>query len=129
MQLVQRLQLAVTEQRTIWESITLVVTLDSLHDNFEMITAHLLHSDDKDLEEIEQMVISTKAANLAKRAVGAKTNLALIAKMKQLERTIRSKSGEKSFNCGKKGHYAKDCCSFISNKKKSEESTEETKRF
>ena len=51
-QLVQRLQLAVTKQRTIWESITLAVALDSLHDNFEMTTALLLHSGDKDLEEI-----------------------------------------------------------------------------
>ena len=51
-QLVQRLQSAVTNQRTIWESITLVVALDSLHDDFEMTTAPLLHSGDKDLEEI-----------------------------------------------------------------------------
>lgn len=42
-QLVQRLQSAVTEHRTIWDSITLVVALDSLHDDFEMTTAPLLH--------------------------------------------------------------------------------------
>lgn len=52
-QLVQRLQSAVMEHRTIWHSITLVVALNSLHDDFEMTTPPLLHSGDKDLEEIQ----------------------------------------------------------------------------
>ena len=45
------------------------------------------------------------------------------------KRAAKSKSGEECFNYGKKGHYAKDCHSplSISNKKKSEESTEEAK--
>ena len=126
-QLVQRLQSALTEQRTIWESITLVVAFDSLHDNFEMTTASLLYSGDKDLEEIQQIVASTEAANLAKRAVGVTEDLALMAKKKQPERTTRSKSMEECFNYGKKDHYAKDCCSSTSNKRKPEESTEEAK--
>ena len=52
-QLVQSLQLAVTAQRTIWESITLVVALNSLHDDFEMTTAPFFHSNNKDLKEIQ----------------------------------------------------------------------------
>ena len=51
-----------------------------------------------------------------------------MAKKKQPERTTSSKPGEECFNYGKKGHYAKDCRSFISNKRKSEKSTEEVKR-
>ena len=35
-----------------WENITLVVALDLLQDNFEITNAPLLHSGDKDLEEI-----------------------------------------------------------------------------
>ena len=127
-QLVQQLQSAVTEQRTIWESITLVVAFDLLHDNFEMTTASLLHSSDKNLEEIQQIVTWTKAANLAKRAVGVIVDLALMAKKKQPERTIRSKPGEECFDCGKKGHYAKDCHSSTSSKKKLEKSTAEANR-
>lgn len=49
-QLVQRLQSAVTEHVTIWDSITLVVALDSLYDDFEMTTAPLLHSATKILK-------------------------------------------------------------------------------
>ena len=52
-QLVQRLQFTVTEQRTIWDSITFVVTLDSLDDDFEMTTTPLLHSGNKNIEEIQ----------------------------------------------------------------------------
>ena len=126
-QLVQRLQSAVTEQRTIWESITLVVALDSPHDNFEMTTAPLLYSGNKDLEEIQKIVMSTEAANLAKRAVGATTNLARMAKKKQLEKyPIKLKTNEECFNCGKKGHYARDY--HMSNKRKPEKSLEEAKR-
>ena len=52
MQLVQQLQSAVTEQRTIWESIMRVVTLDSLYNDFEMTMASLLHSGNKNLAKI-----------------------------------------------------------------------------
>ena len=50
-QLVQTLQSIVTKQKTIWESITLVITLDSLHDDFEMTSIPLFYSSYKDLEK------------------------------------------------------------------------------
>ena len=55
-QLVQWLQSAVTKYRTIWESLILVLALDSLHDNFEITTACLMHFGDKNLEKIQQIV-------------------------------------------------------------------------
>lgn len=64
--LVQYLPGAVTEQKTIWNSITLVVALDSLHNDFEMTIAPLFHLDNKDLEEIQLIVTSIKVANTSR---------------------------------------------------------------
>lgn len=74
--------LAVIEQRTIWESIILVVTLDILHNDLEMIIVLLFHSGNKELEEIQPIVISTKAVNLAKQIVRTIEDLLIIAKKK-----------------------------------------------
>lgn len=116
-QLVQHLQSAITEQKTIWDSITLVVALNFLYDDFKMTTAPLLYSGNKDLEEIQQIVTFIKVANLVKQAVGATADLALMAKKKQSEKSnFRLKTNKKYFNCGKKGHYAKNYCSTTLNK-------------
>ena len=128
-QFVQRLQSAVTEQRTIWDSITLVVALDSLHNDFKITTAPLLHSGNKDIKEIQQIVTSTEEANLAKRVVEVIADLTMIIKKKQPKRSD-SRQNEECFNCGRKGYYTKDCHSSTRNftKRKSvEKSIEEAK--
>lgn len=64
-----------------------------MHDNFEITTAPLLHSGDKDLKKIQQIVTSTEAANMAKRAIGQSADLLLVAKKKtdtQQQPRIRS---------------------------------------
>ena len=87
------------EQKTIWESITLLVAFESLHNNLEMTTAPLFHFGDKDLDKIQQIVISTEAVNFAKYTVKSIVDLALIAKKKQVERVaMKSKPGEECFN-------------------------------
>ena len=94
-----------------------------------MITAPLSHFSDKDLEEIQQIVTSTKIANLAKRTIRITVDLALMAKKKQPKRfAIKSKLREECFNYEKNGYNAKDYRSSISNKKKlADKSTEEAK--
>ena len=79
-QLVQRLQFTVTEYRTIRDSITLVIAFDSLHDDFEMITTLFLHSGDKNLKEIQQIVTSTKVANMAKWTTSQIADQAMMAR-------------------------------------------------
>ena len=46
-----------------------------------------LYFGDKDLEQIQQIVTFTKAANLAKQKVGATADLMIMTKKKQLERS------------------------------------------
>ena len=59
-----------------------MIALDSLYDNFEMTTASLLYSDNKNLEEIQEIVKSSKVANLVKRVVKVTMDLTLLAKKK-----------------------------------------------
>lgn len=129
-QLVQRLQSAVTEHWIIWDSIILVVTFDSLNNDFEITTAPLLYSGNKDLEKIQQIVISTKAANMAKKATGQIANLLMMAKKKMVDsrQQPKSRSTKEYFNYGKRGYYAKDCCSASKRKPNNEKGTEEAKR-
>lgn len=60
----------------------LVVFFDSLYDNFKITTAPLLHSGDKDLKGIEQIIISTEIANLARRVIGQTIDLTRMIKKK-----------------------------------------------
>lgn len=82
---------------------TLVATFDSLHNDFKMITALLLYFGDKDFKEIQQIVTSTEVANLAKQRVGATTDLTMIAKKKQSERS-NLRVNKEYFNYEKKGY-------------------------
>ena len=98
--------------------------MNSLYDDFEITTTPLLYLGDKNFEKIQQIVTSTKVANIAKQVVEVIVDLTMIDK-----RRSDSRSNEECFNCGKKGHYTKDCCSSTSNKKKPvvEESRKEDK--
>ena len=69
-QLVDCLQAVITPNRTIWNSIFIVVELDSLHKEFQPIIASLLYAEDKKLKEIQQIVTSTEVGLIAKRATG-----------------------------------------------------------
>lgn len=51
-----------------------------LHDNFEMITAPLFYLGNKNLAEIQEIVMSTKTINQAKQGIRAITDLAMMAK-------------------------------------------------
>ena len=94
-----------------------------------MTSVLLLYSDDKDLKDIQQIVTSSTAANLVKQAIEAITDLALMTKIKQSERSnSRPKTNKEYFNCEKKGNSTKECHFNISNKNKSKEISEESKQ-
>ena len=82
-----------------------------------MTTATLFHFSNKDLEEICGIVITTKAANMAKQILKAIENLKMMVK-KNRSRENNSKPNKNCFNCGTKSYYSKDCHSLTSNKRK-----------
>lgn len=63
----------------IWNNITIVEIFDSLYDNFEITIVLLLYFGDKNLKEIPQIVTSTKAVNMVKRAIGQIVDLTIMA--------------------------------------------------
>lgn len=110
------------EHRTILDSITLVAALDSLYDDFEITIALFFYLGNKDFEEIQLIITSTKAMNLAKQAIGIIEDLAVMTKNKKpQQQSPRSRSNEKCFNYSKKNHYAIDCPGRINLKRKPED--------
>ena len=54
----------IIKYRIIWNSIILSIALDLLYDSFEITTVLLFYSNDKDLKEIQLIIISTQVVNL-----------------------------------------------------------------
>lgn len=100
--------------------------LNSLHNDYKIITTLFFQSGNQNQKEIQQIVIFTEAANLIKQVVRVTTNLTILAKKKQSDRR-NLRQNEEYFNCKKKSYYTKNCYDFTLNKKRSEESTEEAK--
>lgn len=90
-----------------------------------MITITFLHSGNKDLNQIQQIVTSIKAANMAKQTISQLADLTMIAKkrMDSYQQPQKSKNNEKCSNCGKNGYYAQDCYLAIFKRKPEDEKT------
>lgn len=61
----------------------LVVALNSLHNNFGMIIVTLPHLGNKDLGEMQLIVISIEVVNLVKQVISITRDLAMMAKKKR----------------------------------------------
>lgn len=64
--LVKRLQAAITPNKDIWDSISIAVTLNSLHNDFNIITKSMLERKDKLINEMQQILTSAKAKFISK---------------------------------------------------------------
>lgn len=60
-QIMRRLQAAVKDEQTLLDSIALVVALDSLHDDFDSVIFMILCAGDKNIDEIQQILMSAEA--------------------------------------------------------------------
>lgn len=53
-----------------WDTIVIVIVLDTLHDNFNITTTSLLESRDKIIDQIQSILQSKKAKIISKQAIG-----------------------------------------------------------
>ena len=63
---------------------------------------------DKTITEIQQILASAKAKFISKRATGVIGDLAMMSKDRNSTKR-KAKSEDKCFNCGKLGHWGRDC--------------------
>lgn len=114
--------MAITKHRIIWDSITLIGALNSLYDNFEMTTASLLYSGNKDFEETQLIVIFIKVANLAKQVIYITIDLAMMPRKKEpQQQSLKSRLNIECFNYSKKSNYTRNCLYCTNPKGKSED--------
>ncbi len=108
--LVKQLRAEVTPNRDIWDSITVVVATDALHEEFEHVTSGLLRQGrKKSISEIHSILSSAKAKLLSKRAVGATTKLAHMLRNNNQKRKATATSDDECFNYHKMRHFGRDC--------------------
>lgn len=106
--LIKRLRAAIAPNRDIWDSIAIVVALDSLHDDFEATTASMLERGDQTIEEIQQILASAEAKLISKRATGVTGDLVMVSRGRNFGKR-KVASSDKCYNCHKLGHFGRDC--------------------
>lgn len=55
-----------TLSRDLWDIIAIMITLDSLHKDFDTTTTSLLETEDKTIDQIQSILQLKKAKNLSK---------------------------------------------------------------
>ena len=78
--LYKRLCIAMTPGRDLWDTIAIVIALDTLYDDFETTTTSLLETGDKTIDQIQSIPQSKEAKNISKRITGAVGDLAMAFK-------------------------------------------------
>lgn len=71
------------EHKIIGDIIMLVIAFNLLYNEFKITITPLLHLGNKNLEEIQLIVISMEVINLAKKIIGVIGDLAIIVRKKR----------------------------------------------
>lgn len=53
-----------------WDTITIMITLNSLHKDFDTTTASLLETENKPIDQIQSILQSKEVKNLSKQVIG-----------------------------------------------------------
>lgn len=101
-------QTAMTPNRDFWNIIAIVIALNSLHNNFDTITASLLKTGDKSIDKIQNILQSKEAKNINKHTTGGTRKLIIVFRNKN-DPKQKVFSHKECFNCHKLGHFGRDC--------------------
>lgn len=69
-----------TLSQDLWNRITIIITLDILHNNFDIIIASFLEIGNKIIDQIQNILQSKKAKNHSKRLIGTIEDLIMVFK-------------------------------------------------
>lgn len=106
--LCKRLRTAMTPGRDPWDTIAIVIALDTLHDDFDSTTASLLEAGDKSIDQIQSILQRREAKNISKRSTGAVGDVAMAFRDNQATKR-KANSNEECYNCHRLGHFGCDC--------------------
>lgn len=107
--LCKRLQTAMTPGRDLWDTIAIVIALDSLHDDYDTTTASLPETGDKTIDEIQSILQFKEAKIIHKRTTGPVGDLAMTSRDNGTPKRKAKNCNEECFNCHKLGHFGRDC--------------------
>lgn len=119
--LVKWLQLAITPNQKIWDSIAIVIALNSLYNNFETTTTSMFESRDKTIVKIQQILVTAEAMFISKQAIRVTKSLAILSQEKSGKR--KATSNNRCFNYNKLEYFGWD---YRQKKSKSKETIRES---
>ena len=106
--LCKRLRTAMTPNRDFWDTIAIVIALDSLHEDFDTTTTSLLETSNKTIDQIQSILQSKEAKNLSKRATGDIGDLAMVFRDKGGPKQ-KANSDDKYYTCHQLVDFGRDC--------------------
>lgn len=97
-----------TSEQDLWDKIAIVITLDSLYEDFDTTTTNLLEAGGNIINQIQSILKSKKGKNISKQAIGGGIgDCAMIFREKNAPKG-KANSNNECYNCHKLGHFERD---------------------
>lgn len=106
--LFKQFQIAMTLNLNFWDTIAIIIVFDSLQKDFDIITANLLESNDKMIDQIQSILQFKKAKNINKQSMGDIKNLAITFKDSAVAFKQKTNSNNECYNYYKFCHFERN---------------------